>query len=83
MGRFSNKPHEVRGACRLRVRRIRLDSGGYDDGGAYWGAPNNLWQAHGYDAEQWLSFYTRAQTKETALAHFTGLLRNIPNVKIS
>jgi hypothetical protein len=31
------------GTERLYLRRIVLDSGGYDSGGAYWGFPNNLY----------------------------------------
>lgn len=30
---------------RITVRRVRLDAGGYDGGGAYWGAGTKLWMA--------------------------------------
>jgi hypothetical protein len=29
----------------IRLFRVNLDSGGYDDGGAYWGFPCDLWAA--------------------------------------
>lgn len=30
-------------AGRIHLRRIRLDAGGYDAGGAYWGGGQTLW----------------------------------------
>lgn len=32
-------------AQKVRVFRVKLDSGGYDDGGAYWGRSAPLWCA--------------------------------------
>lgn len=29
----------------VRLFKVRLDSGGYDDGGAYWGFPDNIYCA--------------------------------------
>ena len=29
--------------ARCRLFKVRLDSGGYDRGGAYWGGPDNLY----------------------------------------
>ena len=29
----------------VRLFKVRLDSGGYDDGGAYWGSPGTLYCA--------------------------------------
>ena len=67
MGRRQNAPEKP---CKLRVRRVRLDSGGYDDGGAYWGTPSNLWQARGDDGENQVSLFTRAASKAEAIAKF-------------
>lgn len=59
----------------LHVRRIKLDSGGYDQEGAYWGIGLPLWQLRGEE----VSSFTRATTREIAIIHF----RNIyPNCKI-
>lgn len=55
------KPHSV------RVFRVRLDSGGYDDGGAYWGLGKPLYCATdgaGY------RMFTRAETRMHAIAEF-------------
>ena len=32
-------------AGKISLRRLRLDRGGYDSGGAYWGFPNNVYSA--------------------------------------
>lgn len=34
MGRLESRETPV---CKVRLFRVRLDAGGYDDGGAYWG----------------------------------------------
>ena len=31
----------------LKLFKIDLDSGGYDDGGAYWGSPSDIYCAQG------------------------------------
>ena len=41
MGRFTG-PDYLNGKCYLR--RVRLNSGGYDTGGAYWGLGAPLWE---------------------------------------
>lgn len=58
------KPHSV------RVFRVRLDSGGYDDGGAYWGVESRgklLFCAT--DGENYRMF-CRAESRLTALLEF-------------
>lgn len=42
MGRFSNNKSEKPSNVRIFDRKVQLDSGAYDKGGAYWGFPNNL-----------------------------------------
>jgi hypothetical protein len=57
MGRHSAyPPADYRGP--LVVRRVKLDSGGYDAGGAYWGNGAKLWQAE--DPDGYFSYYFRA-----------------------
>lgn len=45
MGRTSVYPVNRDAALRFRLVRVRLDSGGYDSGGAYWGFANPLYWA--------------------------------------
>lgn len=57
-----------RPAGRLRLARVRLDAGGYDNGGAYWGHGAPLWLAHGqteagHRFERWLRAADRAEAK--------------------
>jgi len=37
MGRSESKEHASDTNAKFRLTRVRLNSGGYDDGGAYWG----------------------------------------------
>lgn len=37
LGRGSNSPGDFDTRQPVRMREVRLDSGGYDEGGAYWG----------------------------------------------
>lgn len=62
-------------AAVLRVRRIRINSGGYDDGGSYWGLGSPLWQCRGEDVDA----YTRAGDKPAAIEYFKT---KFPNCKI-
>jgi hypothetical protein len=43
MGRCSVQPDQI--SQRVRLRAVKLDSGGYDRGGAYWGHGGYLWEA--------------------------------------
>ena len=47
----------------LRLFKVRIDSGGYDDGGAYWGRGGTLWCAT--DGANYRRF-TRAGSRERA-----------------
>lgn len=52
---------------KIRVFMVRLDSGGYDDGGAYWGFGQSLYCAtDGADYRQ----FTRANGRLSAIAQF-------------
>lgn len=68
MGRTSDSPGNIEGA-KLHLRRVPLVDGGcYDPGGAYWGAPNNLWCAWNDE----VCFYLRAHTRAEAKQHLEG-----------
>ena len=47
---------------RISLRKVPINSGGYDPGGAYWGSGATLWYASGDDYGK----YFRAPTKEKA-----------------
>jgi hypothetical protein len=47
----------------LSLFKVRLHSG-YDDGGVYWGTPNNLW--HTRDKDETHSNFCRANTRAEA-----------------
>ena len=49
----------------IRLFKVRLDSGGYDDGGAYWGLPDDLWCAQCPEGGQ---EFTRASNRLVAAA---------------
>lgn len=50
-------------AMTFRLYRMRLDKGGYDNGGAYWGiGPDSLWHAYTETDE----VFVRAKTREDA-----------------
>jgi len=70
MGRRSDPPMDYTGE-RLRLRRVPLNSGGYDPGGAYWGTGGPLWCAWSDGFE----FYTRASSREGAKAGLAGYVK--------
>lgn len=53
-------------AYNVVIRKVDLDQGGYDIGGAYWGTPNNLWR---YFADAVWNADT--QTDSEGIEHFT------------
>ncbi len=65
MGRRDRSQGEMIG--KVYLRRIRLNSGGYDRGGAYWGCGVPLWYAE--DSEGEGGIYFRATSREAAKAH--------------
>ena len=55
-------------AGRIYLRRVRLNSGGYDTGGAYWGLGAPLWQAMDRDVNcRIFRAADRANAKATVL----------------
>lgn len=62
MGRASSHPgDEPEG--KLRLARVQLDRGGYDNGGAYWGFGAPLYRA--YDDHGW-EYFCRAANRDMA-----------------
>lgn len=55
MGRPNILPVENSTAIKLSLRRLRFVDGCYDQAGAYWGAPANLWRAVSVEKYQWVS----------------------------
>lgn len=49
---------------RVSLRRVPIDGGGYDPGGAYWGSPSNLWCASGDGFVQYFRADNRNAAKE-------------------
>lgn len=64
----------------VRLFRVRLDSGGYDDGGAYWGSGTALWCAIDDDGNrQFVRAYHRTRAA-LVLGIPTGALKmGLPN----
>lgn len=53
---------------KFRLRKIQIDSGGYDSGGAYWGTGQPLYYAWGDGAKEVQEYWTRAWDREEAKA---------------
>ena len=64
---------------KFHLRRVHLTQG-YDNGGAYWGAPSDLWRAWGAGAEDEQVIYVRASTRVGAKCQIT-MKENFPNAK--
>lgn len=57
--------HSPLAGIKTHLRRVGLDSGGYDRGGAYWGTGEPLWVAWDDDGGE---VYLRALSREIAKA---------------
>ena len=76
LGRVS-RPPSPDSALAMRLQYVRLDSGGYDAGGAYWGHHKRLYTAFTDDGAHVLFF--RADDRAAARAH---VLERFPNAKV-
>jgi hypothetical protein len=65
MGRHTGPNYLETCAGRLYLRRVPIDSGGYDRGGAYWGFGAPLWYVADQDGN---SQFLRARSREDAKA---------------
>lgn len=61
---------------RVNLSKVRINSGGYDSGGAYWGHGEQLWCASSPNGD-WTSYF-RAGTRERAKA---SVLAEMPGAK--
>lgn len=72
MGRRAYWPHAPRDSdlteklsFKLYLHRLEFTDGGYDQGGAYWGAPADVYRA--IDEENTFCCYVRANSREEAM----------------
>ena len=49
MGRYTGPDYLDESAGKIYLRRVYINSGGYDAGGAYWGLGAPLWEAQDQD----------------------------------
>lgn len=66
MGRFTGPEYLDTESGKIYLRRIPLDSGGYDKRGAYWGHGQPLWETMDQDGN---GFIFRASSRDTAKRH--------------
>ncbi len=67
MGRDSTRDRDLpKAPCRLSVQRVRLNQGGYDHGGAYWGTGEPLFRVADVNGD--VELYLRASDREAAKA---------------
>lgn len=59
---------------RLNLHKVPFVDGAYDAGGAYWGAPENLWCAWGESATEQLQIFVRAKDRTNARLAVNQLL---------
>jgi hypothetical protein len=79
MGR-TEKRGDTTISFKFRLFRVRLDQGGYDEGGAYWGIGTPLYCAEAIDCEATAECkldelpvqFFRSNSRDTAKAHITG-----------
>ena len=65
MGRRNIIPADYAGE-KLKLRRVPFVDGAYDQGGAYWGTPANLWCAWGETETEQLEVFVRAADRDSA-----------------
>lgn len=69
-------------AIKFRLYRMRIDSGGYDEGGAYWGTGNerigHMYHAYGDGPENSGEVFVRAKDRNEAK---TKVKEYFPNAK--
>lgn len=70
MGRPNQHASEPRDQLRpvLVLLHLRFEDDCYDEGGAYWGLPANLWRVYGELDDEVIDFFLRAPSREAAEA---------------
>lgn len=78
MGRCNVLPENTRGPVKLQMQKLRLDSGGYDQWGAYWGRGpfSNIYCA--WNGEEGCRVFVRAFTRQEAK---TNVCISLPNAR--
>ena len=66
MGRPEQHNHSASGLT-FELEWVPFIDGGYDAGGAYWGAPDNLYCAQADDEADGVCFFLRAASREEAM----------------
>jgi hypothetical protein len=74
MGRSSDDAEAFVGQT-VQLRKVPVVDGDYDPGGAYWGSPTDLYCAWNDE----LTFYTRASSREAAMAELPGAIFEVPS----
>lgn len=73
MGRYTGPDFLDADAGKISLRRILINSGGYDQGGAYWGIGAPLWYAEDIDGNaRFFRARNRDAAKESIRADFPG-----------
>ena len=73
MGRHTGPHYLSVEAGKLRLVRVKLDSGGYDKGGAYWGHGRPLWYVEDQDGNGFFfRDISRDAAKHQVMADFPG-----------
>jgi hypothetical protein len=83
MGRPSRRPLYPKTPTAFYLRRVYLNSGGYDSGGAYWGVGRPLYRAESVDEmemtygdPQQAEMYVRANDRNEAKGYVTCVYPN-------
>jgi len=58
------------------LRRVRINSQGYDASGAYWGVGMPLWHCSTEDSDAHVRAYDREHAKEKLLKQYPALIFN-------
>lgn len=75
MGRYTGPDYLETEAGKIHLRRVPLDSGGYDRGGAYWGLGAPLWECLDQDGNGRIF---RARNRDAAKAE---ILSDFPDAR--
>ena len=78
MGRRDIEEIDTEFAGKVYLQYVPFVDGCYDRGGAYWGAPANLWRVYAEDEDLILDKFLRANSREAAKA---AILEEYPNVR--
>jgi len=79
MGRSNQLPINKNSEGKLQIRRLKLFDGCYDEGGAYWGTPANLYHAEGdlRNEDETAIIFVRANSRKDAKDKIRETLPNV------